>query len=519
MDIVVHKNGGIIMKSCRLILMALTAFVAVPQQTKCSYEHIYKNLSQIVVNELAPVIIVLGACGACALAAYKAFPYLFPMGVLHKPGTIKETFNAIAGQESIKEEIQDVVDYLGNPTKYKDIGTKIPKGILMHGPPGTGKTSLARAMAGEVSCAFIALTGSELNRKNVYSSAELVKSLFRRARAYAPCIIFIDEIDSLDWEAQKQLLTEMDGFEVKKELVIVIGSTNNCNGLNSALLRPGRFDRVVKVDLPSLADRKKILAMYAGRVKIDTTVDLEIIAELTSGFSGADLANLINEASIITLRANKSCIDQKDLENALDKLTMGKPVKDKPMTKEERRMIAYHEAGHALVTVLLDNLCNPLHKVTIVAHGTTEGFTATVPQSSIGSSKEQLLAIITTAYGGRAAEQLVFNKLTTGAATDLHQASAIAHSMVYTYGMSEKLGLIIFQPYQQASGKNQQASGKIKQLIEEEIATWLAQCFDHAFKLLAENRDRIDLIDNALLEKETLSAKEVYALIGLKQNS
>jgi cell division protease FtsH len=501
-------------KSFRLMNIVLATALLLPQQARCTSESWYAETARTALVLAASTALAATTCAALFYGfqwgAQKFSSYFLSPGAMHKAGAITSKFSDIAGKENEKEELEDIVDYLRNPEKYHAIGTKVPRGVLMHGPPGTGKTSLARAMAGEVSCSFISITGSELNGRQT-PSASLVKALLRRARSCAPCIIFIDEIDSLDGEAQKQLLTEMDGFEIKKELVMIIGATNAVNLIHQGLLRPGRFDRVVKVDLPNLLDRKKILAMYAARVKMAESVNLGLIAELTTNFSGADLANLINEASIIAIHAGKTHIEQVDLEAALDKLSMGKPVKDRPITQEERRMIAYHEAGHALLTVLLEGQCNPLHKVTIVMRDGVGGFTATIPQSTIGATKEQMIATITVAYGGRAAEKLVFNKLTTGAQSDFAQATHFAKIMVCEYGMIDNIGPIAFPQLYMITNE--------PEFIKEAIRTILFDAYNSALKLLTENRGNLDLIANALLEKETLSAKEVYALLGMKQSA
>jgi cell division protease FtsH len=505
-----------LMKLFRLALMATAISVAMPQHTDCSGEKLYFELTcQAVGKEVAeylvPIVIVTATFLVSTLILRKISTYMGPLGKTYKPGTIKENFSSIAGKESVKEELIDIIDYLQTPSKYEEIGTKIPRGILMHGPPGTGKTSLARAVAGEVSCSFIAITGPELNGKGVNNGAEHIKKLFKQARAHTPCIIFIDEIDSLGGDAQKQLLTEMDGFETKKELVIVIGSTNFVHQLTPALLRPGRFDRVIEVSLPNVVDRKRILAMYAGKVKMDILVELDTIAQMTSGFSGADLANLINEATIIALRAHKKYIDQNDLENAFNKIVLGKPEKTIPKTLEERRISAYHEAGHTLLTILLGDLCNPIHKVTIEAHENSGGFTATLPNSNMYNNKDRMRATITVTYGGLAAENLIFNTTMTGAAQDLQVAASIATSMIRTYGMSEKIGPMIL-PF-----RHEEFSEQTKEMVEKEIAAILIPSYETAYTMLSENRDKLDCIANALLEKDTLFAKDIYALLGMDQ--
>ncbi len=494
-----------------IILVAF--FCAFPQSTQSSNngaisQKIGTFITDLVVPMVVTTTLTIGIISAAAYIGKKIYPYLCSVGKLHKAGSITEKFDSIAGQESIKEEIEDIVDYLRDRKKYDAMGTKVPKGLMMYGPPGTGKTSLARAMAGEVSCSFIVITGSELDRTGV-NGAESIKALFRKARFHAPSIVFIDEIDSMCADAQQQLLTEMDGFERRKELVIVVGATNFIQNLHPGLIRAGRFDRVIKVDLPSLADRKKILALYAHKVKMAEAIDLDTLADLTTGFSCADLAKLINEASILALHAQKEMIDQNDLEEALDKLSQGKPVKDAPITAEEKRIIAYHEAGHALVNILLRADCDPLHKVTIIARGTSEGFTAMVPRSGIGNTKEQFLGTIAVACGGRAAEMLVFNILSTGAQSDLIKATKLAKDMVCEYAMSEDIGQSIVLSQLSITGATE-----LKK--EAAIHAILKNAYDKAYTLLKEHRDKLDLIVQELLEKETLSGRQVYELLGIE---
>lgn len=505
------------MNLCRTLIAGLAISLAVPQQTTCSSA---TNVDLAMAVAAAGAIgitlggITLGIVSLGSAAAprviEKIYSYVLPAGKKYTSGTIKDTFACIAGKENVKEELTDIIDYLRNPTKYTDMGAKVPKGLLMYGPPGTGKTSLARAVAGEASCSFIALTGSELNGNSWMDCKQLVQALCRWARRHSPCIIFIDEIDAL--YAQKQLLTEMDGFEAHKEVVIIIGSTNLPQKLHEGLLRPGRFDRIVKVDLPNVIDRKKILEMYTKKVKIDTSIDLDIIAQITVGFSGADVANLVNEATIIALHNNKACVDQADLEEAYTKITSGKPDFDKAMTPEERHTLAYHEAGHALAMALLADKCDPLHTVTIVSREQAAGTTSAIPILGIGKSKEQLMAELVVLYGGLAAEYLVFRKITTGARSDLQQAKNLAEAMVCTYCMSDKIGPILLPSYDSCSNET-------RQLIEQEINTFLLNAYNSAYAMLNENRAKLDCIAQALLAKETLSAKEVHALLGTKESA
>jgi cell division protease FtsH len=507
------------MKSFRYIpvFMALLLGITIPQRTDCSSGQIYQNICAVMTGAtLGGVLLgggfVIGKIGKEVIRrgfvssiVYKVLAHITPVGKMNKPGTVQASFATIAGRDQAKEELKDIVDYLKDSSKYTEVGAKVPRGILMHGPPGTGKTSLARAIAGEASCSLISITGSGL------STAKHIQLLFMRARAFAPCIIFIDEIDSIGRYAQEQLLTEMDGFERHKELVIVIGATNFPKNLHQGLLRPGRFDRIVHVDLPNIVERKKILEFYMGTVKMASKVDIDIIAQMTSGFSGADLANLINEAAIIAVKTGKSHIDQTDLETALRNIVNGKPEKDVPLTIEERRTVAYHEAGHALIIMMLAHVCNPLHTVSIANYKNCSGFAATVPSNSIVVNKEQMFAMLAVTYGGRVAEELVLGKITTGASNDLERARSLAYDMVCVYGMSDRLGPLRLPLW------FRHPSESMRQAIEKEISALLTSAYETARTCLTEHRDKLDLIANALMQQDTLTAKTIYELVGMQQ--
>lgn len=454
---------------------------------------------------------------------------IFTMGKsrakMFMPSTIKENFNSVAGNQEAKEELQDVVDFLRNPDKYKRLGAKITRGVLLVGEPGNGKTLLAKAVAGEANCPFFSISGSDFIEVFVGVGAARVRDLFAQARKNAPSIIFIDEIDAVgrhrgsglggghDEREQtlNQLLTEMDGFQTVGGAVIVIAATNRVDVLDKALLRPGRFDRRVEVPYPDLVSREQILRLHGQSVKLDPSVDLAKIARGTPGFTGADLANLINEAAIIASKLNKNLITVSDFEEARDKILLGKERKSVVLSLEDRTITAFHEAGHALIRLLSPAHTDPLHKVTIIPRGSALGVTHYLPEKEkYITSKEEMLASIDAALGGRAAEELVFGKLTTGAYSDFKAATDIARKMVCYYGMSE-LGPVIYGqqsgdfPYSQATAEK----------IDYEVKKLLEESHNKAIELLKSNRDKLDLLSNTLLEKETMYAGEIYELLGI----
>jgi cell division protease FtsH len=455
---------------------------------------------------------------------------IFTMGKsrakMFMPSTIKENFNSVAGNQEAKEELQDIVDFLRNPEKYKKLGAKITRGVLLVGEPGNGKTLLAKAVAGEANCPFFSISGSDFIEVFVGVGAARVRDLFAQARKNAPSIIFIDEIDAVgrhrgsglggghDEREQtlNQLLTEMDGFQTVGGAVIVIAATNRADVLDKALLRPGRFDRTVEVPYPDLVSREQILRLHGKNVKLDASVDMSKIARGTPGFTGADLANLINEAAIIASKHNQEMITVNDFEEARDKILLGKERKSVLLTLEDRTITAFHEAGHALVRLLSPAHTDPLHKVTIIPRGGALGVTHYLPEKEkYITSKEEMLASIDAALGGRAAEELVFGKLTTGAYSDFKAATDIARKMVCYYGMTE-LGPVIYGqqsgdfPYSQATAEK----------IDIEVKKLLDACYKKALDLLKTNRDKLDLLSNTLLEKETMFAGEIYQLLGIE---
>jgi len=456
---------------------------------------------------------------------------IFSMGKsrarLFMPSTIKERFSSVAGAVEAKEELHDVVDFLKNPQKYKRMGAKIPRGVLLVGEPGNGKTLLARAIAGEATCPFFSISGSDFIEVFVGVGAARVRDLFAQARKQAPCIIFIDEIDAVgrhrgsglgggnDEREQtlNQLLTEMDGFQTSETPVIVLAATNRADVLDKALLRPGRFDRRVDVPYPDLTSREQILRVHAKNVKVNRDdVDFKKIAQGTPGFSGADLANLINEAAIIASKQHKDLVTTDDFEEARDKVILGKELKTIILTPEERKVTAYHEAGHALVRLLLPEHTDPLHKVTIIPRGRALGVTHSMPErEKHTATKEEMLATIAAALGGRAAEEIVFNALTTGAYSDFQVASRVARGMVCNYGMSTEVGQIVYGQDHQDFTYSQRTAEK----IDAEVKNIIDTCYTQACDLLRTNRDKLDALALALLEKETMYAGEIYELLSI----
>ncbi len=455
---------------------------------------------------------------------------IFTMGKsrarLFMPSSINVKFPDVAGADEAKEELHDVVDYLRNPEKYKRLGAKIPRGVLLIGAPGNGKTLLARAVAGEANCPFFSISGSDFIEVFVGVGAARVRDLFEQARKHAPCIIFIDEIDAVgrqrgsglggghDEREQtlNQMLSEMDGFQTGGNPVIVIAATNRADVLDQALLRPGRFDRRIEVPYPDLKSREKILQVHIKDVKVDPAVDLQKVARGTPGFSGADLANLINEAAIIASKNNADMVTVADFEEARDKILLGKEVKSIMLTEEDRKVTAYHESGHALVRLLLPADSDPLHKVTIIPRGRALGVTHAMPdREKYTRTREEMLANIMAALGGRAAEEIIFNKATTGAYSDFKAATSIVRDMVCNYGMAEDLGQVV---YAQGQG-DFMYSQKTAERIDNEVQKIMDECYAKTLKLLKDNRDKLELLSTTLLEKETLFADEIYELLGI----
>ena len=450
---------------------------------------------------------------------------------LMEGGKVKTNFGDVAGCEEAKQDVQELVDFLRDPTKFQKLGGKIPRGVLMVGPPGTGKTLLARAVAGEAKVPFFTISGSDFVEMFVGVGASRVRDMFEQAKKQAPCIVFIDEIDAVgrhrgtgmggghDEREQtlNQLLVEMDGFE-GNDGVIVIAATNRPDVLDPALLRPGRFDRQVVVDLPDIRGREAILKVHMRKVPLDSGVDPLVIARGTPGFSGADLANLINEAALFAARYSDKKIDQSHLDLAKDKIMMGAERKSMILSEEQKRITAYHEAGHAIV----GRLCpthDPVYKVTIIPRGRALGVTMFLPEEdTYMQSKEYLLGRIATLFGGRIAESIINGSqgITTGASNDIEVATGIATSMVTKWGLSEALGTIKYgedegSPFlgRSAASPSQTRSEETSKLIDSEIRLIIDSCYERAENLLKENLDKLNVMADALLKYETIDAPQI----------
>ncbi|MBD3272858.1 ATP-dependent zinc metalloprotease FtsH [Candidatus Dependentiae bacterium] len=451
------------------------------------------------------------------------------------PNTINVTFKDVAGVQEAKEDLKDVIEFLKKPAKFERLGAKIPKGILLTGAPGNGKTLLAKAVAGEASCPFFSISGSDFVEVFVGVGASRVRDLFIQAKKNAPCIVFIDEIDAVgrqrgiglgggnDEREQtlNQLLAEMDGFSTEHGSVIVLAATNRPDVLDKALLRPGRFDRSIEVPYPDLISRKKILEVHSKNVKLGKDVDLEKIARGTPGFSGADLENLINEAALRASKANKSEINIEDFEIARDKLILGSERKTLILSNKEKKITAYHESGHSLLNMLLPDT-DPFHKVTIIPRGRALGVSWSLPEKDRHSeTKSELLSKIMVLMGGLIAEKLFLNEQTSGAANDIEVATKIARKMVTRLGMSD-LGPITFDetkehPYlgrdiQRLPHHSERTSQKVDDAVEKIIKS----CHQKATGLISTNKEKLEKLAEKLLEKETLQAEEVYKLIDIE---
>ncbi len=435
------------------------------------------------------------------------------------------TFKDVAGEDEAKESLVEVVDFLHNPGKYAKIGAKLPKGALLVGPPGTGKTLLARAVAGEAKVPFYSMTGSDFVELYVGVGASRVRDLFKEATKNAPCIIFIDEIDAIGRsrdskygggneereQTLNQLLSEMDGFDSSKG-ILILAATNRPEILDKALLRPGRFDRRIIVDKPDLKGRVEILKVHSKDVKMDETVDLDAIALATSGAVGSDLANMINEAAINAVKEGRECVNQHDLFAAVEQVLVGKEKKDRIMSKEERKIVSYHEVGHALISALQKN-SEPVQKITIVPRTMGAlGYVMHVPEEEKYLNTEaELRDMLVGLVGGRAAEEVVFDTVTTGAANDIERATEIARSMVTRYGMSRKFGLVGLATVESKYLEGRAAlncSDQTAAAIDEEVVAIIKESYDKALELLRENRELMDKLAAFLIEKETITGKE-----------
>jgi len=453
--------------------------------------------------------------------------------------SVKVTFNDVAGIDEAKAEVQEIIDFLKDPQKFSKLGGKIPKGVLLVGPPGTGKTLLAKAIAGEAGVPFFSISGSDFVEMFVGVGASRVRDLFDQAKKNAPCLVFIDEIDAVgrhrgaglggghDEREQtlNQLLVEMDGFE-SNEGVIIIAATNRPDVLDPALLRPGRFDRQIVVPQPDVKGRLEILKVHTRNIPLADNVNLEVIARGTPGFSGADLANLVNEAALLAARKSKTVVDMEDFEAAKDKVLMGVERRSMIISEEEKRNTAYHEGGHALVAKLTPGT-DPIHKVSIIPRGRALGVTQQLPlDDRYTYSKDYLLKTISVLLGGRAAEEIALGHMTTGAGNDLERATELARKMVTQWGMSERLGPLTFGKREEQIflgkelTKHKDYSEKTAEEIDEEVKRIVIEQYEYAKDLIRKNRKLLDALVNLLLEKETVDGAEIDRLIeGFKEKS
>ena len=442
---------------------------------------------------------------------------------------VKVTFNDVAGLEEAKVEVMEIVDFLKNPKKYTSLGGKIPRGALLVGPPGTGKTLLAKAVAGEAQVPFFSLSGSDFVEMFVGVGASRVRDLFRQAKEKAPCIVFIDEIDAVGRARGKapsfsanderestlnQLLTEMDGFATNSG-VIILAATNRAEILDRALLRPGRFDRQIFLDLPDVNGRKEIFNVHLKPIKITTDLDIDFLSKQTPGFSGADIANLCNEAALIAARKNKTVVEKQDFLDAVDRIVGGLEKKNKIITPHEKKVIAYHEAGHATVSWLLEH-AHPLVKVTIVPRGQSLGAAWYLPEERQITTKEQILDEICAALGGRASEEITFGAISTGALSDLEKITKQAYAMVTIFGLNERIGNISFYD---SSGQQEYAfskpySEKTAEIIDEEVSKLIENAYIRTKEILTAHKKDLDRLANLLLEREVIFMEDLEFIFG-----
>ena len=493
---------------------------------------------KMLLSWVVPALIFVGIWMFAIKKMGQAGPGMMTLGK-HKAKIVAQTdlgvdFSSVAGQDEAKQELQEVIEFLKTPEKFTRLGAKIPKGILLVGPPGTGKTLMAKAVAGESGVPFFSISGSEFIEMFVGLGAARVRDLFDQAGKTAPCIVFIDELDALgkargiggisgghDEREQtlNQLLTEMDGFETNKG-VIILAATNRPEILDPALLRPGRFDRQILVDRPDLKERVAILKVHCKGVTIADSVDLDVIARRTPGFTGADLANLVNEATLLAVRKGKDDVDNEEFEQAIDRIVAGLEKKNRVMNDTEKKFVAYHETGHALVAAFTAT-AEKVHKISIVPRGIGSlGFTMQLPtEDRYLMSKTELLEKIDVLLGGRAAEETIFGEITTGAQNDLQKATNIARSMVTLYGMNTKLGHATYnepgnQFLQQGILQQREISDETAKLIDDEVRTILDERMAIVRSLLATKKDLLEKVASALLEKETLESEEFMELVG-----
>ncbi len=447
--------------------------------------------------------------------------------VYEKGKTTNVTFKDVAGLQGAKEEIVEIVEFLKNPKKYTELGAKIPKGALLVGPPGTGKTLLAKAVAGEAKVPFFSLSGSDFVEMFVGVGASRVRDLFRQAKEKAPSIIFIDEIDAIGRARGKnngfnsnderentlnQLLTEMDGFGTNSG-VIILAATNRADVLDSALMRAGRFDRQIYVDMPDINERKEIFQVHLKPLKLDKNIDIDFLAKQTPGFSGADIANLCNEAALIAARKDKKQVEKQDFLDAVDRIVGGLEKKNKIITKDEKKAIAFHEAGHATISWLLQ-YAHPLVKVTIVPRGQSLGAAWYLPEERSITTTEQILDQMCSALGGRAAEEITFGKISTGALSDLEKVTKQAYAMVSIYGLNKRVGNISFYDSQGRDMFTKPYSDETARVIDEEVSKLIESQYQRAIQILTENKDKLTALANKLLTSEVIFKEDLEEIFG-----
>lgn len=507
-----------------LLLIVLSCGVASDVHTSSRYRYVHQEQSwseRFVSTLLQPerVADAIWGVGTAVFFFYLIHKILPDLNVKYKPVKVTEKFSSVAGASEAKEALQHVVNYLKDPKHHSRLGAHVPHGVLLEGNPGNGKTLLARAVAGEANCSFFSVTGSEFVELYVGMGARKIRALFAAARKHAPSIIFIDEIDAVGRQrgmqgshmeieqTLNQLLAEMDGFQVSDKPVIVIAATNRAEILDEALMRPGRFDQIIYVKNPDIKSREEILKLHASKVAMDPYFDFKKVALATRGFSGAQLANLINQATTIASQEGKNFVDMQAMEEAFERIVLGGKPSPIQMSKEEKIATAYHEAGHTLINILLSDLTEPLHKVTIVPRGMSLGSTHSLPdEEKYSQYKDEMIALVKVCLGGRIAEEIVFGgNISGGASNDFEKATDIIRYMICKLGMSEKLGVVAYERSQAYSAK-----------ITREISSMMKQYYQETKDLMIKHRKQLDMIAQELLRKGTLTGQEIYDLVGMQ---
>ena len=511
-----------------LVKQGKTAISAPPEEEKDYFGSILAYILPLIILAAVFMFVMRRMSGGGGGAGGQIFNIGKSRAQVYEKGkSTNVTFKDVAGLEGAKVEIQEIVEFLKNPQRYTELGAKIPKGALLVGPPGTGKTLLAKAVAGEAKVPFFSLSGSDFVEMFVGVGASRVRDLFRQAKEKAPAIIFIDEIDAIGRARGKnagfnsnderentlnQLLTEMDGFGTNSG-VIILAATNRADVLDSALMRAGRFDRQIYVDMPDLNERKEIFQVHLKPLKLAKDVEIDFLSKQTPGFSGADIANLCNEAALIAARKNKHQVEKQDFLDAVDRIVGGLEKKNKIITKDEKRAIAFHEAGHATTSWLLEH-AHPLVKVTIVPRGRSLGAAWYLPEERSITTTEQILDDMCSALGGRAAEQLIFGKISTGALSDLEKVTKQAYAMVSIYGLNERVGNISFYDSQGRDSFTKPYSDTTARVIDEEVSKLIESQYQRALKILTDNKDKLTELAEILLQREVIFKEDLETIFG-----